>query len=365
MPISPLDDNSIQFYYDDSGAPAGLDNYATFVLVHGGIFHSPIFTPMFEHAAKYDLRLVALNLRDYPYTTPLSTAELDALKGEKEAQRAQVRAFGSEIASFLAWYVQHEHIPPIAFSPSGDSISGGIALLGWSMGNCTTISMLANADNLPEDIQRRLGRYMRTLVIYDPPCFALGMPDAGRFIPKALDLQTGPEYDMGQMFSLWVSSYYAHSPTFLSSIEDANEAQLDAGVVEKPIQDIPDQTPTVSRMTEAQLAGCVDYSVLGRSFRALIGVDRTVYDNNTRHGLFSKPIWPCLKVEYLWFDMSPGEVVYLVWYIHKLLNEARPVESREINEERFYELNSTLAAPLGAPRSHCQTLREPDEIALF
>ncbi|CCM00689.1 uncharacterized protein FIBRA_02728 [Fibroporia radiculosa] len=308
MPFAPVGSDGVQFFYEDSGAPAASDSYVTLVLIHGGVFHSPIYRPMFKHAADHNLRFVALNLRDYPRTTPLSAAELDALRtGGKETQRAEIRARGLEIASFIAWYIEHEGIPSITFSSGGDPVSGGVAVLGWSIGNCTTISMLANADTLPLDVQGLLGRYMRTLIIYDPPYFALGGPDMLRFRPQMID-RTKSTKDLGHTFSLFVSGYYAHSPSFLSSIADADEAQLDAGMVGHPILDPPPHhVPTLNRMTDAQLAECADYSVYEKSQVLMIRVDRTIYDDNTRRALFDKTIWPHLRVEYVWLDMSPGE----------------------------------------------------------
>ena len=40
MPQAPIGEDGLQFYYEDTGAPAGMDNYKTWVLIHGGVFHS-------------------------------------------------------------------------------------------------------------------------------------------------------------------------------------------------------------------------------------------------------------------------------------------------------------------------------------
>ena len=40
MPFAPIDKNGITFYYTDSGAPPGVLDYTTIVLIHGFLINS-------------------------------------------------------------------------------------------------------------------------------------------------------------------------------------------------------------------------------------------------------------------------------------------------------------------------------------
>lgn len=126
---------------------------------------------MFKYAAEHDMRLVAVTLRDYPGSTPFTPEEHAALRSpDKEIQAAMIRDRGHELASFLAWFVRKESIPPMTISSSGngieETVAGGLALLGWSWGNCMTMSLVAHADSLPAETKELLEPYMRTLVAY-------------------------------------------------------------------------------------------------------------------------------------------------------------------------------------------------------
>lgn len=73
-----------------------------------------------------------------------------------------LRDRGLEIARFLVWVIRELQIPPI--SQSGDE--GGLALLGWSLGNITTLAFLSNLRTYPRDIVETLEPYLRTFVMY-------------------------------------------------------------------------------------------------------------------------------------------------------------------------------------------------------
>lgn len=68
------------------------------------------------------------------------------------------------MARFLVWFIDNERIPPR--SDNASRASGGISLLGWSLGNATTLSMLAFANTLDPGLMRKLEPYLRKVVIY-------------------------------------------------------------------------------------------------------------------------------------------------------------------------------------------------------
>ena len=122
MPTAPVDNYGTVLYFEDSGPPPGSTDYVTLVLVHGTCFHSgsykfirvpqfgiglttavtAVYKPMIPFAAQHNLRLVLLNMRGYPGSTPYSTEELlSSLEGNKPDAVVPVISSGSERGSSL------------------------------------------------------------------------------------------------------------------------------------------------------------------------------------------------------------------------------------------------------------------------
>lgn len=50
MPVAPIDNKGTVIHYEDTGAPIGLKDYTTLVLIHGFLFHGGMrFTLSEEH----------------------------------------------------------------------------------------------------------------------------------------------------------------------------------------------------------------------------------------------------------------------------------------------------------------------------
>lgn len=129
--------------------------------------HTAIYRPIIPFAAQHDLRLVLLNLRDYPGFSPLSPEDIDSLRGPSvEAQRRAMQHRGLEIAAFLRWFIHSERIPPIEEATGTGVLSGGLSLMAWSGGNCPTVAMVAHADRLSDEIRRLLGTHLRSFIMY-------------------------------------------------------------------------------------------------------------------------------------------------------------------------------------------------------
>lgn len=125
------------------------------------------FLSMFPFASSYNLRLIALNLRDYPGSTPYSPSELDALCSpgrDVDQQKAAIRTLGLEISAFLKHIFTTAGLPEI--SESDGRKLGGVVLMSWSLGNIWTLSMLTNAEHLDHETKVILPSYLRTLVMY-------------------------------------------------------------------------------------------------------------------------------------------------------------------------------------------------------
>lgn len=67
-----------------------------------------------------------------------------------------------QLAWFLEHFVEHENTPKVSL----DRKSGGFILMGWSFGNATTLSLLADPAVLPTELYERIESYLRSLILY-------------------------------------------------------------------------------------------------------------------------------------------------------------------------------------------------------
>lgn len=124
-----------------------------------------VFRRLLPYAEKHNLRIVRLNWRDYPNSTPYSSEEMDVIRnGDETAKSVFMREQGHQLAQFLLHLAQTEGIPKV--SEVGGTVTGGMSVLGWSMGNMWTLSLLGNARSLPDSTREILGQYLRTVVLY-------------------------------------------------------------------------------------------------------------------------------------------------------------------------------------------------------
>lgn len=182
MPVATVKNGTLNFSYEDSGPLNGL--YTTLVMVHGTGFHhgeqgsvvasdlcltntlAGIFGPMIRFATANRVRLILVNRRDYPGSTPLSDAELAALGSSHLETRAKALAQqGTDIGLFLAWLVREEKIPAMSVNWSGKQ-QGGIVLVAWSLAHTPLAGFLAHADSLPADAIRTLEPCLRAYCIF-------------------------------------------------------------------------------------------------------------------------------------------------------------------------------------------------------
>lgn len=125
-----------------------------------------IFEKVMALAQGSKIRIVAVNRRDYPGSTPLATEDTAILaSGSDDQKSAFLKARGVEIATFIDLFVERNRVPPI----SADGQTGGFALLGWSLGNAIALSAVANVDSLPSAAQDRWASGMRALILHGTP----------------------------------------------------------------------------------------------------------------------------------------------------------------------------------------------------
>ncbi|PCH43959.1 hypothetical protein WOLCODRAFT_133046 [Wolfiporia cocos MD-104 SS10] len=339
MPIAPVDSQGTYLYFEDSGAPPTAAPYTTLVLVHGTIIHGAIFHPMYQYAAQNSIRLVTVNLRDYPGSSPTSTEVLNAIReNRREILATIIRDRGLEIIAFLEWLIKTENLPPRSQSSNDETeASGGISVLGWSSGNFMTISLLAHGSTLSQDRQKHLGAYLRSIILYDPPYHALGLP------PPSLEELYGPLRDqsippeeIGKRFSLWCSGYYRHSPDILSSLASCTRAELFAGLAHYPEEDMP---ATLIRMSPAEVAEVTDWERAPQAHVPLTNADPSVYAQNAHHALKEVNVWPDVYVTLVWCDMSVGDTIIAAWELSRKVEAAWPLEGRRVSIVRMNGAN--------------------------
>lgn len=125
------------------------------MLIHG----ADTFHRLLPLVGTHNIRLVILNRRDYRGTSEHTDKEVDdALHG----RRAFLEVLALDVAHFLAWTIDNLGVTKI----SEDGKLGGLAIMGWSMGSATTLSVLGNPAVIPLDVVAKLEPYFRKLVIY-------------------------------------------------------------------------------------------------------------------------------------------------------------------------------------------------------
>ncbi|KAL6308738.1 Alpha/Beta hydrolase protein [Sparassis latifolia] len=210
MPSLVVNSEGIELFYYDTGVPAVSEPgkpYKTLFVVHGMGYNGLIYKKVQALGLASGMRIVAINRRGYSGSTPLSPAELavSATGGTEDAKEAFITARGLEMANFIDRFVQQQNIPPI----TEDGKGGGMGLLGWSSAVPVVLSAVANLDKLPTDVQERLARYLRALILEEPPSMAVGQPPAEGSWSVYVD-PTIPEKDKNQLHTLWVSAYFTH-----------------------------------------------------------------------------------------------------------------------------------------------------------
>ncbi|KIJ91196.1 hypothetical protein K443DRAFT_14603 [Laccaria amethystina LaAM-08-1] len=189
--------------YLDSGSPVGTA-YETIFIVHGIIFTNGM-QRVLKLAPTSGLRIVAINRRDYPHSSPFSPAELDTMATGSDTDKVIFLSNrGLEIMTFIDEFIQQYELPPI----SGDGKTGGVALAGWSLGNIVTCAAISSAERLSPGVKFRLAKYLRALVLQDPPTVALGLPARPTWFPL-YDPQI-PARERVDYTCQWLTSYFKH-----------------------------------------------------------------------------------------------------------------------------------------------------------
>ena len=298
---------------------------------------------MIPFAAANRVRLILVNRRDYPGSTPLSDAELAELGSSDLETRAKALAQqGLEIGLFLAWLIREESIPPVVIDRDGKR-HGGIALVAWSLAHTPLAGFLAHADALPSDALRALDPCLRAYCIFgeytnsrppqslpplqhsspviarpDAPHGSFGLPTLSKYHP--LVEPTYPMEERIPRFYSWVSTYYTHSDL---ARRTRDPALLDTAPLLYPAPQCT-RPATLDAIAPASL-GAVSWPGPIQGSEALLhGIPLGVAFEQTRRMLMDKnvgSVLPRCKVVVIWGENTLWEMVGAAWAVEKVYKE--------------------------------------------
>ncbi|KAK7055262.1 hypothetical protein R3P38DRAFT_2846065, partial [Favolaschia claudopus] len=295
----PVDANGTVLAYTDTGKPA-TDTYTTIFAIHGMNFNGLVFKRLGAAAAKQNIRLVAVNRRQYEGSTPYAGAEgFIPITGSDEEKAGFLASRGIELANFVSTFIEKNELPPI----SADGKTGGVAFLSWSAGSTLPCAAIANIGSLSADAQARFKSHLRAHVMYETPSLALGLPlppdNWSPHIDKSI-----PEEKHALMFTSWISGYFDHG--------DLSTRDLKVLNYHVPS---PYRRPSIYDMTKEEVDSMVDMRVveIPAMFMSMAQANAAY-----KKALFDKEIKtlvPSLKTTYITGDATASYSIAALWSI--------------------------------------------------
>jgi hypothetical protein len=108
------------------------------------------------------MRFVAVNRRNYAGTTKHTDAEATLAH---EGDPGFFKVLAEDVSNLLVWVIDELH--PTKKGPDGKS--GGLAVLSWSMGTPTMLSLFGHAEAVQAEAFDKIEPYLRRLIIYGKP----------------------------------------------------------------------------------------------------------------------------------------------------------------------------------------------------
>lgn len=302
---------------------------------------------MVPYAREKNIRIVRPNLRDSRGSTPFSQPELDVLRsGDKDAQKEFLIQRTTEVAKFLRWFIEKEKIPKI--SESQGRRVGGISIANWSASGCLATSLLGFGASLPSSTREFLGDYLRSVILYgmyillfeevhtsksppDPPFAVLGLK------PLTIDECYLPFIDPTlsneekvNRFPEWVTSYYTHSPSALSSFCIQNYDELPTR--EEFLEGVTstgdsEPAPSLLRTSTEILKEVGDPEGVFRSHNPMLFINSEIRAEAFEKALFddetTSKVFPNVEVPVVVCRQSTGVCMYSAWEIHRRILKHR------------------------------------------
>ncbi|KAJ4470894.1 hypothetical protein J3R30DRAFT_3300017 [Lentinula aciculospora] len=306
--------NETQCYYDDSGVPDTPD-YTTYFVVHGHSYHGGVFKRLLPVAHQHSHRMLAINRREYPNSTPYTDAEICILaRGSDEERSRLLLNEGTILALLLDGLIQLLALPP------------NIVIVGWSLGNTFALSMLASITSLTPSVRNRLGGSVKKTIMWEPPAHGLGMKLPPLYIPLLDDTISPDERPL--VFMKWVALHFQHGD--LSLRHDLT--QVDQGNDNRERTSSFDATPPeeLTQITDLRPGARCDNHLIGPGFTDLIRsiANKALFDPTIRLSWTGMDIW------HLVGDRGPHTVHIATWYLEdqmKLAGTSHPAIQFAVN----------------------------------
>ncbi|KAJ7477000.1 Alpha/Beta hydrolase protein [Mycena galericulata] len=341
MPTISIPDKDIQFFFTDTGAPGSSSKYTTLILVHGHTYHSSVFQRLLPLAATHSVRLVCINRREYPGSTPHTAEELGVYASGSDQERTSLmNEAGVNLALAVDGIIQECKLPS----------AGGVALVGWSLGNAFTLAAMASILSLPSETKIRLQSFVRTIIMWDPPSHALGIPSPPKAYVPLQDQELAPA-TRGPAFGRWVSSYYIHGDLSTHDPDQLNYRDAD-----------PSKKATYEDMPIEELLTIVDFSVgdkcdsivLEPCFASVISalVNKALFNSEIRAA------WKGTKVAYMYGTATTWNIHFALWNIEEHVAAAKanaPITFRAIEGANHFVMwedpSTTLDELIGCTKA--------------
>ncbi|KAK7053745.1 AB hydrolase-1 domain-containing protein [Favolaschia claudopus] len=300
MPSLALE-SGVVFAYTDSGALTDYTCYKTVVIIHGHTFHNGTFQRLNALAKPNGLRIISVNRREYPGSTPYSDEELATFACGSDAERAVLlEQQGRDLAMFLDGLITHLHLPQ----------TGGMAILGWSMGCLFLMALVSCICTLPKATQERLSSFVHNIVMLQPPSLAFGIPTPPGWLIPQTDPRIAPEA-RGPAFAKWVSSYFIHGNLSSRNIDELTYDDTD-----------PDKSSTIETLTPEEFLGMTDFAP-GDRYDNIVGLPpfaAPVFEQ-TQKALFNEAVrdaWRGTQFWNVYGDAEPWNIIYAAWFLEDL-----------------------------------------------
>jgi hypothetical protein len=295
-----------------------------------------VFQKVIDDAPTYGIRAIAINRRGYKDSSPFTSEELTSLEAETctlEERRRFMTGQALELADFIKHLVDRNMVSP------QDGNQGGVAILGWSLGNAYVFDFLSHVTTLPDhELSALVKQYLREYIVFgkschqsfyhirfevnhlDPPLDVFGLPPPfSKHVSKKEELsRISDPQEAANMWNDYISGWYesppvpSHLSADLSTWSDEDKESRYGSPYDKPIGK---STRVIEGESgSAAFQECNEPSAMRADVAivlkpALRGELRPV----TEAVLFEDPqktLWPGMRIEYAYCANSVTSCVY-------------------------------------------------------
>jgi len=253
--------------------------------------------------------MIVVNRREYSGSSPYTEAELKVFAEGSDEERFKLLVDeGSNLAMLLDGIIGTLELPE----------TGGVAIVGWSLGNIFTLSILASVDTLPLKVRERLGIYVRRTIMWDPPSQPMGIESPpGTYLPL-WDEDLAPEA-RGVEFGKWVTYYFVHGDLSKHNMEEFNYRTNDPKR-KRTFEDMP--LPELFKLIDLGPGGKCDTVLCEPPFQKAERdiVDKALFDSKVR------AMWKNMKVWHFFGDANSWNIYLAAWVLEDKVKETETTE---------------------------------------